>query len=178
MIENILKNNQLISAAGVFIILGTAFIFSSNKKNINVNQVLTALFVQVLTAFFILKTSIGEKIFESISTGFTFLYKSADAGSSFVFGNLTNANSPWGIIFVVKVIPIIIFFAALISLFRHLGIVNFFVSIVSKLIQPLLKTSGPETLCAAANSMLSYTDSPLIIKEYLKKCLNQKCFWL
>ena len=120
-------------------------------------------------AFLILKTEFGRKIFEGISSGFSGLYGFADTGASFIFGNLANVSGAWGVIFFVKVVPIIIFFGALTSLLFYLGIIQFLVKGLSFLLQPLFGTSGAETLCVVGNSMLSQTEAPLLIKGYLKK---------
>ena len=73
-----------------------------------------------------------------------------------------------GFIFGVKVIAIIIFFGALMSVLFHLRIVQKVVKVIALVVRPLLGTSGAETLCAAANSMLGQTEAPLLIKHYLK----------
>jgi CNT family concentrative nucleoside transporter len=71
------------------------------------------------------------------------------------------------LIFAVKVVPIIIFFGALMAVLYHFGIVQIIVRFVAFIIRPILGTSGAETLCAAANSMLGQTEAPLLIKRYL-----------
>jgi len=64
---------------------------------------------------------------------------------------------------------VIIFFGALMALLFHFGIIQFFVSMISKIIRPILGTSGAETLCAISNSFLGQTEAPLLIKNYLEK---------
>ena len=159
---------RLFAFVGIITFLLIAFLFSKDKKNISIKLVLSALLMQFGLAFLILKTEFGRKFFESISFGFSSLYGFADVGASFIFGNLSNMSGAWGMIFFIKVVPIIIFFGALTSLLFHLGVIQILVKGLSFLLQPLFGTSGAETLCAVGNSMLSQTETPLLIKSYLK----------
>lgn len=161
-------DNHYLSLIGILTIFIIAYLFSSSKKNIRSSKILIGLFMQFSIAFLILNTNLGQKIFHNIATGFNKINYFADQGIQFVFGNLINPNSSWGYIFAIKVLPIIIFYGALMSILYHIGIVQFFVKILNFLISPLLGTSGAETLCAAANSMMDPSSSALLIKNQLK----------
>ena len=161
-------NCKFFALLGIISFLLIAFLFSSNRKSISLKLVISALIMQFGLAFLILKTDLGRRFFEAIATVFSGLYGFADSGASFIFGNLVNMNGPWGVIFFIKVVPIIIFFGALTSLLFHIGAIQFLVKWLSFLLQPIFGTSGAETLCAVSNSMLSQTEAPLLIKSYLK----------
>ena len=169
MFSYLFNGGRYMSLFGVGAILGLAFLFSRNRRKVKVKTIFSALAMQFVLAFCILKTTIGRDIFGALSAGFSKLYEFADAGASFVFGRLSDVSGPWALIFAVKVIPIIIFFGALMAVLYHFGIVQIIVKIVSFTIRPILGTSGAETLCAAANSMLGQTEAPLLIKRYLNK---------
>jgi CNT family concentrative nucleoside transporter len=109
-----------------------------------------------------------------ISQAFKSLYEFADSGCSFVFGSLANPCGPWGFIFAIKVVPVIIFFGALMSLLYHIGFVQLLVKGLAWVIRPILGTSGAETLSVAANSMLGQTEAPLLIQHYLAKMTNSE----
>ncbi|MFA5075273.1 MAG: nucleoside transporter C-terminal domain-containing protein [Candidatus Babeliales bacterium] len=168
------QSKHLLSILGIFIFLLTAFIFSNNKKKINWLKILNALIMQVILAFFILKTQMGSRIFMIFANCFALLYKFADAGISFLFGGLANQNSSWGFIFVVKVLPILIFLSSIMSILFHFGVIQFLVKIISYVIRPILGTSGVETLCVAANSMVGPTGAPLLVKKYIKQLTNSE----
>ncbi len=174
IVEHLMAENRYMSLVGIFVILGIAFLFSRNRRRIQPRQILTALCMQFLIAFFILKTSIGASTFLAISRGFESLYQFADQGCSFVFGNLAKIDGPWGFVFAIKVVPIIIFFGALMSLLYHIGVVQLFVRALAFAIRPLLGTSGAETLSVAANSMLGQTEAPLLIKNYLARMTDSE----
>ena len=87
----------------------------------------------------------------------------------FLFGNLANnVDTPWGTVFAVKILPLIVFFGAFMALMFHIGLVQSVVNFVGRFVRPMLGTSGAETTCAIANSFLGQTESPLLIRNYLK----------
>lgn len=163
------QDNHWISILGIGVILGVAFLFSHHKSQVRLRLIVSALSMQFLLAFFILKTSVGKDVFLAISNGFKALYGFADEGSRFVFGNLADASGPWAYVFAIKVIPTIIFFGALMAMLHHIGLVNIFVKGLAFFMRPVLGTSGAETLSVAANSMLGQTEAPLLVKNYLPK---------
>jgi CNT family concentrative nucleoside transporter len=115
-----------------------------------------------------LKVKFGQVIVNAIAYGVAQLYQASDIGASFVFGGLAKPGGGWGFIFVLKILPAIIFFGAFMALLFHFGIIQRAVGAVSFLLRPLLGTTGAETLCAISNSFLGQTEAPLLIKEYLK----------
>lgn len=169
-------DGHYLSLLGIFLFLGTAFIFSKNRKKIHLRKILVAFGLQLFLAIFILKTNIGFKIVSAIASGFRVLYSFTDYGIQFVFGNLGDPSGNWGYIFAVKVLPIMIFFGALMAMLYHLKVIQVFVKIISFLIRPLIGTSGAETLCATANSMLGVTEAPLLIKKFLKGMTESEIF--
>ncbi|MFC1894398.1 NupC/NupG family nucleoside CNT transporter [Candidatus Dependentiae bacterium] len=161
-------NNHHMSILGIFVFLFIAFIFSNNKRKINLRRILGGLILQFLLAIFVLNTKIGHRVFSTFAEGFRILYGYSDAGIKFMFGNLIDATASWGFLFVIKVVPIIIFFGALMSLLYHIGIIQLFVKFLALIIRPILGTSGAETLCTVGNIVLGPTEAPLLIKKYLK----------
>ncbi len=170
----LLADNHYMSLLGIIIILGTAVAFSSNRRAISLKLMGSALLSQFLLAFFILKTTIGGIIFTNVSHGVERVYQFANDGCSFVFGNLANAQGPWGFVFAIKVLPIIIFFGALMALLFHLGVVQLIVRAMAFVIRPIFGTSGAETLSVAANSVLGQTEAPLLIKNYLPRMTDSE----
>lgn len=174
IIDYLLQDNHYMSILGIGVILGIAVLFSRHKKRIKLRLVFSAIIMQLILSFIILKTTVGRDIFVQISHGFKALYGFADSGCSFVFGNLANASGPWGFVFAIKVLPIIIFFGALMSLLYHIGFVQILVKGLAWVIRPILGTSGAETLSVAANSMLGQTEAPLLVRHYLAKMTNSE----
>lgn len=156
---------------GLIAIIGVAFLLSENKKKINWRLVITGLILQVLFALFVLKTSIGQNIFNGFNGVIMKLLSFANEGTNFLFGPLSNGEGaiPAGSVFVFNVLPTMIFFSALMSVLYHLGVMQILIKIVSKGLAKVLKTSGAETLSAVGNIFLGQTEAPLLIKPYIGK---------
>lgn len=176
LIAYLLEHNRYLNLVGIVVILGIAWLFSQDRKAIDYRLVVNALLLQFFTALFILKTSIGQLLLTKIAFYVAKLYEFADKGSAFIFGDLSNQFGPWGFIFGIKVLPVIIFFGAVTSLLFYWGVVQKVVNAVKYVIQPLLGTSGPETLCAITNSFLGQTESPLLIRNYLADMSKSELF--
>jgi len=174
IIDWLLADNHYMSLLGIVVILGVAALFSSNRRAISFKLLGSALLAQFALAFFILKTAIGSSLFTNISHGVERVYQFANDGCSFVFGSLANPAGPWGFVFAFKVLPIIIFFGALMALLFHLGIVQLIVRAMAFVIRPIFGTSGAETLSVAANSVLGQTEAPLLIKNYLPRMTDSE----
>lgn len=169
MFEYFLESNRYLGFFGIATVLGVAFAFSTHKKKVSVRLLFSALTLQFFLAYFILKNPVGFEIFKALADFFKAIYQFADSGISFVFGSLAQANSSWGFVFAIKILPIIIFFGAFMALLFHFGIVQLIVRGLAWAIRPILGTSGAETLSVAANSMLGQTEAPLLIKKYLAR---------
>ncbi len=167
---------------GMSVLLGIAFLFSSNRRSINWKTVLYGLLAQLFLAVGILKGAdigfnVGRyrfdlsfigKFFDFVGTIFTNILDYTTAGSTFLLGNLMNTKS-FGFIFMFQVLPTIIFFSALTSLLFYLGIIQVAVKGMAKVLTKLLKISGAESLSVAGNIFLGQTEAPLLIKPYLEK---------
>ncbi len=165
---------KLISLLGLLVFVGMAWAISSNRKQIPWRTVLWGLGLQFLFGFLILKTTPGERVFDFCQRGVTKLIGFADEGSKMVFGPLANGDllseklGPGnGFIFVITVTATIILVAALSSLLYHYGILQLVVRGTAWVMQRLMRTSGSESLAAAANIFMGQTEAPLVIRPYL-----------
>lgn len=169
LISYFLEYNRYMNFGGILAVLAVAALFSRKRSAINYRLTLMGLCMQFAIALAILHTTIGHKVIAGIADGVAALYRAADQGVSFLFGSLADASGAWGFIFAVKVLPIIVFFGAFMSLLYYFGIIQRFVIAINYLVQPVLGTTGPETLCAVANSFLGQTEAPLVIRHYLAR---------
>lgn len=176
LLDFLVDQNRYIGLISIVGILGIAFLCSNAKRRVNIKLVINALLMQVALAFFILKTGVGKAIFSGLAHGFESLYYFADKGSQFVFGSLTDVSGPWGMVFAFKVLPNMIFFGAIMAVLYHFGVVQILVRAMAVVMRPILGISGAETLCVAASSMLSQTEAPLLIKNYLARMTDSEIF--
>lgn len=160
MTENILRG-----LLGVVILIGIALLFSNHRRGINWRLVVGGIVLQVLLAALILATPFS-RVVESISAGFVKLLGFSDVGAEFMFGTLIDAST-YGFAF--KVLPTILFVAALTSLLYYLGVLQWIVFGFAWVMKRLMKLSGAESLAAAANVFVGQTEAPLVVKPYIDK---------
>ncbi len=172
----LLANQNFARVIGILFIILTGYLFSNDRKNIDWKSLFFMFLSICLMGYFFYNFEIGIIFIDGISAGLNSLYNSSNEGIRFLFGSLIDLNGPWGFIFAIRVLPVIIFFSALTSILYYFGIIQFFVSIIGKIMKPVFGTNGAETLCAVANSFLGQTEAPLLIKSYLKKMNESEIF--
>ncbi|HEY5641647.1 MAG TPA: NupC/NupG family nucleoside CNT transporter [Woeseiaceae bacterium] len=166
---------NFIGILGIVVILGIAFAFSSNRKAINLRIVGAAFALQALVAAFVLYTPWGQQTIAAMSTGVMAVINFSRAGIDFVFGPLADANIV-GFSFAINVLPIIIFFAALMSVLYHLRVMEWVVRIVGGALHKIIGTGGIESMNAAANIFVGQTEAPLAVKPYLRGLTEPQMF--
>ena len=154
---------------GIFSLLVIAFAFSRNRNEIDWKLVAKGIGIQILFAVLILKVPFIQNGFEWISSIFVVILGFTREGNIFLFGDLVENIDSFGFIFVFQVLPTILFFSALTSLFFYYGILQKVVYGFALLMKKTLNLSGSESLAAAGNIFLGQTESPLLIKPYIDK---------
>ena len=155
----------LIGLAGILVILLIAVALSTDRRAIRPRIVGAAFALQVGIAVLVLYVPAGQRVLEVMSGGVASLLGYANAGTSFLFGEL--AANPLGKNFAIQALPVIIFFAALVSILYHLGIMQLVVRWLGGGIEKVVGVSKVESLCAAANVFVGQSESPLVIRPYL-----------
>lgn len=153
---------------GMAFLILIAWLFSANRKAVNWNLVAKGVALQFIIAFLVLKVPFVESGFNWISGKFVELIAYTDAGVEFLFANMGTGvmESALGN-FAFKVLPTIIFFSALVSLFYYWGILQKVVYAFAWIMKRFMKLSGAESLAAAGNVFLGQTEAPLLVKPYL-----------
>jgi concentrative nucleoside transporter, CNT family len=156
----------VISIAGIALILLIAFALSSNRKHIKLRIVGAAFALQIAIAVLVLYVPAGKAIISGMSQGVANLLGYAQAGINFIFGDMAKPEIG-GNSFALAALPVIIFFASLVSILYYLGIMQLIVRWVGGAIQKVTGVSKVESLCAAANIFVGQSESPLVIRPYL-----------
>ena len=168
-------NRLLIGAAGIALILLIAFALSSNRKHIRPRVVGAAFAMQAAIAALVLYVPAGKAVIAAMSQGVANLLGYAHAGIDFIFGPLASPEIG-GKSFAIAALPTIIFFASLISILYHVGIMQLVVRWVGGAIQKVTGISKVESLCAAANIFVGQSESPLVIRPYLASLTPAQLF--
>jgi len=162
-------------ALGMACIVFICWIFSLDRKKINWETVGFAIGFQFIIALSIIGVPAVQSALAFVGKAFVEVLSWTKAGSVFLFGSLVNMES-FGYIFAFQILPTIIFFAALTSLFFYLGILQKLVWIMGWIFSKALKLSGAESLATAGNIFVGMSEAPLMVKEYVPKMTKSEIF--
>jgi CNT family concentrative nucleoside transporter len=158
---------RLIGLVGIVALLAIAVLFSSNRRWIRLRIVVPAFLLQAGFAVLVIGTPWGRAVIQTMSNGVTNLLGYADEGTKFLFGEVLT-QAPYGkAVFAIGALPVIIFFASLISVLYYLGIMQLIIKWVGGAIQKVTGITKVESLGAAANIFVGQSESPLVIRPYL-----------
>jgi len=167
--------DRFFGLAGIAFILGLSWLASNNRKAINYRLVTRGLLLQLLLAFFILKSDTGSAIFGWIAKVITKLLNFANAGAEFVFGGLVKTDlllpvfgPQYSFLFMFKIMPTIIFVAVLVSMAYHVGIMQRVVSVFAKGMKWVMNVSGSEALSNVSSAFVGQVEAQILIKPYIK----------
>ncbi len=169
--------SHLMSLFGIVLILAIAFILSSDRKAIRPRVVVAAFALQAGFAALVLYVPWGNRVLQAIAGGVSALLGYAHAGTEFIFGPLAKPEIG-GNSFAIAALPVIIFFAALISVLYYVGIMQLVIKWVGGALEKLTGVSKVESLSAAANIFVGQSESPLVIRPYLAALTPSQLFCL
>jgi CNT family concentrative nucleoside transporter len=158
-------NHILLGLAGIAVIILIAVLFSSNRRAIRLRVVGAAFALQAAIALFVFKTTIGVATIKGMAFGVANLLGYAGKGTEFLFG--PSASNPLANTFAIAALPVIIFFASLIAILYHLGVMQRIVRWIGGAIGWVTGISRVESLSAAANIFVGQSESPLTIRPYI-----------
>jgi len=165
----------LLSIAGMIVILAIAVLLSSNRRAIKFRVVGAAFDLQASLAALVMYTSWGKVALNAASTGVSKLLGYSAKGTQFIFGPLASPEIG-GNSFAILALPVIIFFASLISILYYLGIMQYMIRWIGGGLQKITGISKVESLCAAANIFVGQSESPLVIRPYLAGLRPEQLF--
>ncbi|MDG6302577.1 NupC/NupG family nucleoside CNT transporter [Glaesserella parasuis] len=169
------------SLLGIVVLLGIAFLLSNNKRAINFRTVFGALASQIGIAALILYVPVGRNALGAMAEGVAKVISYGNEGVAFLFGGLVSDKmfevfGGGGFVFAFRVLPIIVFFSALISLLYYVGIMQWVIKIIGGGLQKVLGTSQAESMSAAANIFAGQSEAPLVVKPYISKMTESELF--
>lgn len=174
------------SAFGIVVLLGIAWLWSTERRKVKLRLVFWGLALQVFFAVVILWTPLGRRFFDGFRWSVEKVLGFGNQGAEFLFGNLyrgivadaqggplqlidgsTGDLINIGLVFAMHVLPTIIFFGTLMSILYHLGILQKVVRAIAWVMTRTMGTSGAESLSAAGNIFVGQTEAPLLIRPYV-----------
>ena len=165
---------RYIGLLGIAAIIGIALLISTNRKAINLRIVGAAFALQALVAVFVIYTDSGKSVIEAMSRGVQNVMGYSREGIEFVFGGLATESAVGS--FAINVLPIIVFFSALMSVLYHMRIMQLVVKIIGGGLRWIIGTKAVESMNAAANIFIGQTEAPLVVRPYLSKLTDAQMF--
>lgn len=167
---------NIVSFAGVFALLGVAWILSASRRNMNWRVIGWGIALQMLVAVFIFVVPTGTRVFLAVNDIVVKILESAGKGAYFVFGRLAlgpgqvgqSGEESIGFILAFQAFPTIIFFSALLAVLYYLGIMPQLIKLFARVFTRLMRVSGAESLATASNVFVG-VESNLTIKPYLAR---------
>ncbi len=174
---------RAVGLLGIAVLLGIAYLASTNRRAIVWRPVWASLLLQLVIAWLVLRTDWGQVFFEGASAGAQAFIGAADAGIDFVFGiwpervmGVDGEPQPLPFIFAVRILPIVIFMSSVFSVLYHYGILQRVVDWLARGLRSAARVSGAESLATIANVVMGMTEAPLMIRPYVAALTRSELF--
>lgn len=162
-------------AGGMAVLMGIAWLCSSDRRAVRPRTVVGALALQVGFGVLVLSWSVGSRALEAASSGVQAVIDSSREGIGFLFGPVLPAEDQ-GTVVAFQVLPVIVFFASLTAVLYHLGVLQRVVEVVGGALGRALGTGREESVNAAANIFVGQTEAPLLIRPYVAGLTRSQLF--
>jgi len=165
-----------IGLSGIAVVLGIALLLSRARRRIRWYTVGWGLVLEVALALVVFDWDPGKLALEKISSAITKAISFSDEGAKFLFGWLAQPMDALGratglplqgFVFAFKVLPIIIFICSFSMILYHFGVLQGVVRAMAFVMQKLMRISGAESLCVAANVFIGQTEAPVLVAPYI-----------
>lgn len=169
------------SLLGMVVLIAIAVLLSSNRKAINVRTVAGAFVIQVALGALVLYVPWGREGLLAVSEGVSKVIAYGNDGVGFLFGGLVSDKmfevfGGGGFVFALRVLPMIVFFSALVAVLYYVGIMQVVIKIIGGFLQKVLGTSRAESMSAAANIFVGQTEAPLVVRPFIKTMTRSELF--
>lgn len=169
------------SLLGMAVLIAIAVLCSSNRRAINLRTVAGAFLIQVVLGALVLYVPLGRQVLMTVSEGVSKVIAYGNEGVSFLLGGLVSDKmfevfGGGGFVFAFRVLPMIVFFAALVSVLYHIGVMGWLIRLIGGGLQKVLGTSKAESMSAAANIFVGHTEAPLVVRPFIKSMTRSELF--
>ncbi len=151
--------------------IGLAWLISENRRKMNLRLILSGVGLQLILGVLFLWTPLGDAAFRGARAFILGLIRCSDKGAEFVFGEFFYSQgylqTYHGAPFFVSVLSTVIFFSTLTAVLFHLGILQWIVKVMARVMVWVMDVSGSESLCTSTNVFIGMTTAPLVIRPYL-----------
>jgi CNT family concentrative nucleoside transporter len=170
---------------GVVCFFGLVAMFSTDLHAVNWRTIGWGIALQIALALLVLEVPVVKSAIEAVKQVVVRFIDFSDEGAKFVFGNLAvpgdialTPGAKFLFIFAFKALPPILFMSAFFTVLYHLGVLQWIVRVMARVMVHLMRTSGAETLSVSANVFMGQTEAPLIVRPYVPRMTNSELFVL
>lgn len=160
---------------GLVVLLVLVWLFNGRQRIFPIRLIALGVLLQIAFALIVLRTGWGRALFDGLGNVFVILISFTQAGTSFIFGEMVDVEK-YGFIIAIQVLPTIIFFASLMAVLYHLGLMQRVVQAMAWVMTRTLKVSGAESLSVAANVFVGQTEAPLVVRPYISRMTESELF--
>jgi len=164
----------MVSLLGIAVLLAIAFALSSAKRSINLRTVGGAFAIQASVGAFVLYSETGKEVLLSATRFVANIIAYSQEGINFLFGPIGDKSIAF--IFAFNVLPVIVFFSALIAVLYHLKVMGVIIKVIGGFLQKALGTSRPESMSSAANIFVGQTEAPLVVRPFIPHMTSSELF--
>jgi CNT family concentrative nucleoside transporter len=164
------------SVLGMLAIVAFAYAVSSNRQAVAWKTIGMAFVIQLIVGGIALFTSWGNRALSAAAEVIGSLLSYSRSGIDFMFGQLAAYDGPIGFVFAVNVLPVVVFFSALIAVLYHLGVMMWVVRILGGGLRRFLGASHAEAMSAAANIFVGQAEAPLVVKPFIPAMTRSELF--
>jgi concentrative nucleoside transporter, CNT family len=175
--------DSLHALAGIFGLLGLAFLLGEKRREIPWRAVGVGVALQILLAVVCLKIALVREAFLVLNDALVVLEKATEAGTSLVFGYLGGGKPPFEVsdpassfVLAFRALPIVLIMSALSSLLFYWRVLPWLVRLLSRALEKLMGVGGVVGLSAAANVFVGMVEAPLFVRPYLARVSRGELF--
>ncbi|WP_028402826.1 NupC/NupG family nucleoside CNT transporter [Ectobacillus panaciterrae] len=161
----------LIAILGIVLLLGVSWLMSNDKKAINLRAISIMGGLQLAIAWFMLNTSIGRSILQSVTNGFNKVLSFGGDGISFVFGGLVKQQ-----LFFVNVLMQIIFVTAILGILTYIRILPLAIKYIGGFVSKVTGLPKVESFVAVNSMVFGDTSAILSVKSFVPKLSGNRLF--
>ena len=164
----------MMSLVGIVLFPLIAYLFSTNRQGIAPRTVIGAFVLQAGLGGLILYVPLGKEMLEALAEKVVAMLGYSEEGINFLFGALVAEGA--GFVFAFNVLPVIVFFSALIAVLYYLNIMQWLIKLIGGALRKVLKTSHTESMASAANIFIGQTEAPLVVRPYIAGMTRSELF--
>lgn len=156
---------------GVLVVFALAFAWSNDRFKIRYRYLFQILAIQLVLAYALLRSEVGVWLIKEVTVGFEYLLQYAQAGTGFVFGDLSNADK-FGFIFFFAVGMPIVLMSAIIGILQFFKILPFIIRWIGTGLSKVNGLGKLESFNAISSLTIGQSENPIVYKNVFDKLPN------